>query len=113
MGWEPDINDGVRLNIRPWLQTTLAPITKPRKGACALRVTPNIKYGKDRGSKEPQRPKEDYPWFWSWDGHTDDFQGGDAFDGARWNDLHYSLEAKQKARERKRAEVLHGIEGME
>ena len=97
IGWEPDINDGVRLNIRPWLQTTLAPITRPKKGACVLRVTPKINYGKDRG-KEPHRPKEDYPWFWSWDGRSDDFAGGDAFDGARWNDLHYSLAVKRKAR---------------
>jgi hypothetical protein len=102
IGWEPDINDGVRLNIRPWLQTTLAPVTKPRKGACVLRVTPKINYGKDRG-KEPHRPKEDYPWFWSWDERTDDFAGGDAFDGARWNDLHYSLKTKKQARERKQA----------
>ncbi|MCZ2076046.1 MAG: BREX-1 system adenine-specific DNA-methyltransferase PglX [Bryobacterales bacterium] len=104
IGWEPDINDGVRLNIRPWLQTTLAPVTKPRKGACVLRVTPKINYGKDRG-KEPHRAKEDYPWFWSWDERTDDFPGGAAFDGARWNDLHYSLKKKKEARERKQAEV--------
>jgi hypothetical protein len=103
IGWEPDINDGVRLNIRPWLQTTLAPVTKPRKGACVLRVTPKINYGKDRG-KEPHRSKEDYPWFWSWDGRTDDFAGGDAFDGARWNDLHYSLSRKQAAREKRRTQ---------
>jgi hypothetical protein len=99
IGWEPDINDGVRLNIRPWLQTTLAPVTKPRKGACVLRLTPKINYGKDRG-KEPQRSKEDYPWFWSWDERTDDFPGGAEFDGARWNDLHYSLAKKKEARER-------------
>ncbi len=104
IGWEPDINDGVRLNIRPWLQTTLAPVTKPKKGACVLRVTPKINYGKDRG-KEPHRPKDDYPWFWSWDERTDDFPGGAAFDGARWNDLHYSLKKKKEARERKQAEV--------
>jgi hypothetical protein len=97
IGWAPDLNDGVRLNIRPWLQTTLAPVTKPKKGACVLRVTPKVNYGKDRG-KEPHRSKEDYPWFWSWDERTDDFAGGDAFDGARWNDLHYSLAVKRKAR---------------
>jgi hypothetical protein len=63
-----------------------------------LRVTPRIPYGKDRG-KEPHRPKEDYPWFWTWDGQTDDFTGGPEFDGARWNDLHYSLASKQAVRE--------------
>lgn len=98
IGWEPEINDGVRLNIRPWLATTLAPSTKPRKGACALRVTPRINYGKDRG-KEPHRCKEDFPWFWSWDEHSDDFLGGKDFDGARWNALHYSLNARRRARE--------------
>ncbi|HZV04544.1 MAG TPA: N-6 DNA methylase, partial [Gemmataceae bacterium] len=102
IGWEPDINDGVRLNIRPWLQTTLAPVTKPKKGACILRATPKIHYGKDRG-KEPHRAKEDFPWFWSWDQRSDDFMGGDAFDGARWNDLHYSLNRKKTAREKKKA----------
>lgn len=101
VGWEPDINDGVRLNIRPWLATTLAPSTKPRKGACILRITPKINYGKDRG-REPHRPKEDFPWFWSWDAQSDDFPGGKDFDGARWTDLHYSLDAKCSARERRK-----------
>ena len=51
IGWEPDLNDGVRLNIRPWLQAR--PYQPSRKNACILRVTPNsLKYGKDRG-KEP------------------------------------------------------------
>jgi len=104
IGWEPDINDGVRLNIRPWLQTTLAPSTKPKKGACVLRVTPKITYGKDRG-KEPLRPKEDFPWFWSWDEKSGDFPGGKDFDGARWNDLHYTLETKETARKRKEKSV--------
>jgi hypothetical protein len=91
------LNDGVRLNIHPWLQTTLAPVTKPSKGACVLRVTPGIKYGKDRG-KAPHRPQDDYPWFWSWNERTDDFSGGAAFDGARRNDLHYSLAVKRAVR---------------
>jgi hypothetical protein len=101
IGWEPDINDGVRLNIRPWLAATLSPGTKPKKDACILRVTPKIKDGKDRG-KEPERKKEDFPWFWSWDEKTEDFVGGAEFDGVRWNDPHYSLSAKQKARDRKK-----------
>jgi hypothetical protein len=99
IGWEPDINDGVRLNIRPWLAATLSPGTKPKKDACILRVTPKIKYGKDRG-KEPERKKEDFPWFWTWDEKSDDFIGEEKFDGARWNDPHYSLAVKQKARDR-------------
>ena len=63
IGWEPDINDGVRLNIRPFLASDLP---NGKKGAGILRYKPNIKWGKDRG-KEPQRPKDDYPWFWGWD----------------------------------------------
>ncbi|QIN77521.1 N-6 DNA methylase [Rubrobacter marinus] len=37
IGWEPDLNDGVRLNIRPFMQ------------AGVLRARPNIKWNKDRG----------------------------------------------------------------
>jgi hypothetical protein len=110
IGWEPDLNDGVRLNIRPWLQTTLAPVTRPKKGACVLRVTPKINYGKDRG-KEPHRAKEDYPWFWSWDERADDFVGGAAFDGARWNDLHYSLGKKKEAREKQSSAAVSAARG--
>ncbi len=98
IGWEPSIDDGVRLNIRPWLAAALAPSTRPKKGSCILRVTPKISLGKDRG-KEPHRPKEDFPWFWSWDEQSENFLGGKDFDGARWNDLHYSLDLKRKARE--------------
>ena len=43
IGWEPDLNDGVRLNIRPWLTATLRHTRKPKKGACILRVTPKIR----------------------------------------------------------------------
>jgi len=97
LGWAPDINDGVRLNIRPWL--TAKPYQPSRQESCILRITPRIPYGKDRG-KEPSRSREEFPWFWSWDGKTDDFGGDKEFDGVRWNELHYSLGAKEKARER-------------
>ena len=97
IGWEPDINDGVRVNMRPFM--TARPLGARAKNACILRVTPKIKWEKDRG-KEPHRPKEDYPWFWSWDEATEDFAGGREFDGNRWNDLHYSLAFKRKARDR-------------
>lgn len=101
IGWSPDINDGVRLNIRPFM--TAKPLSARGKNACILRVPPKgIKWDKDRG-KEPERPKADFPWFWSWDGATDDFKGGATFDGNRWNDCHYSLATKQAARER------HGV----
>lgn len=103
IGWDPDINDGVRLNIRPFLSTELH--TGGRKAAGILRWKPNIKWEKDRG-KEPQslRPKREYPWFWGCRGdgsHQErtDFMGGREFDGNRWNDLHYTNAAKRAARE--------------
>ena len=96
IGWHPDINDGVRLNIRPFMAVD---IPGGRKGCGILRMKPNVKWKKDRG-KEPERPREDYPWFWSWDEETKDFTGGDTFTGERWNDCHYTNAFKQAARER-------------
>ena len=94
IGWEPDINDGVRMNIRPFMASDLP---GGKKGAGVLRVAPKIKWTKDRG-KEPDRAKDEYPWFWSWDEKAQDFMGGKAFDGNRWNDCHYSNDVKRKAR---------------
>ena len=107
IGWNPDINDGVRLNIRPFMK---AEIRKGGKqGAGILRWKPNIKWAKDRG-KEPidLRPKLEFPWFWSCPGdgtieERTDFSGGLKFDGNRWNDLHYMNACKNAARERKKA----------
>ena len=118
IGWHPDLNDGVRLNIRPFLRAELRKGGRKGAGILRLRVRPNIKWGKDRG-KEPQhlrpkhkgdkpreyRPRTDFPWFWSCPGDGSerdrtDFPGGSAFDGARWNDLHYTTAAKRAARER-------------
>jgi hypothetical protein len=93
IGWEPDINDGVRMNIRPFLSV---PDVKG-KGAGILRVKPKIKWEKDRG-KEPQRSKEDYPWFWGWDEKTTDFTGGPEFKGERFNDCHYTLDFKRQTK---------------
>jgi hypothetical protein len=94
IGWEPDINDGVRINIRPFLASDLP---NGRKSAGILRHKPNITWTKDRG-KEPVRSKAEYPWFWGWDETTEDFMGGDEFDGNRWNACHYTIKAKQAAR---------------
>jgi hypothetical protein len=44
IGWDPDLNDGVRLNIRPFIE------------ADVLRKRPNIKYGVDRGKNPPGSP---------------------------------------------------------
>jgi hypothetical protein len=114
IGWDPDINDGVRLNIRPFLNAQLRKGGKA--GAGILRAKPGtIKWTKDRG-KEPMRSKELFPWFWGWEENNPalptDFgasipgapPAGDSFDGNRWNDLHYSRAAKEAARARHRGE---------
>ncbi len=75
IGWQPDLNDGVRMNIRPFVRAGI------------LRKPPNIKWTKDRG-KEPERPKDEYPWFWT----------GDVFTGDRVNDVHITNAQKQAAR---------------
>ena len=66
---------GVRMNIRPFVQ------------AGVLRKNPNIKWTKDRG-KEPQRDKDEYPWFWN----------GSSFTGERVNDIHLTVAEKQAGR---------------
>jgi len=53
IGWEPDLNDGVRLNIRPFM--TAKDVGK--KGAGILRAKPNIHWKKDRGSDVPSAPR--------------------------------------------------------
>jgi len=44
IGWEPDLNDGVRLNIRPFIEAGL------------LRNKFNVKWGVDRGKNPPGSP---------------------------------------------------------
>ena len=76
------------MNIRPFMAAK--PLGARAKGAGILRTKPKIKWDKDRG-KEPQRPREDFPWFWGWDRSKDDQQDFDGRgkepDGNRWNDL--------------------------
>lgn len=86
IGWEPDINDGVRLNIRPFMAQD---ISGGKKGAGILRAKPNIHWKKDRG-KEPMREQAQFPWFWN----------NGKFTGERVNDVHLTNDEKQKARER-------------
>jgi hypothetical protein len=69
LGWNPDLNDGVRVNIRPFA-------TGPdigRKGSGILRDKPGIKWDKDRGKES-----ESSPWY-----HLDK--------GERINDRHLTL----------------------
>ena len=93
IGWEPDIDDGARINIRPFMLAELA--RGGRAGAGVLRARPKVTWNKDRGKEAlaPQRrgkgprrgqngaengashegerkqagglrPRENYPWFW-------------------------------------------------
>ena len=88
IGWEPDIDNGVRFNIRPFMAED---IPGASKGAGILRAKPNIHWRKDRG-KEPEsvRDPERFPWFWH-NGH---------FTGDRVNDVHYATSEKRSHRRR-------------
>jgi hypothetical protein len=72
IGWNPDLNDGVRMNIRPFMKAGI------------LRKNPNIKWGKDRG-KEPKRDESKFPWFNA--------------AGDRINDVHLTIAEKRTARQ--------------
>ncbi|MDR1038134.1 MAG: SAM-dependent DNA methyltransferase [Deltaproteobacteria bacterium] len=76
LGWNPDINDGVRINIRPFMM----PPDVKKKGAGILRYKPNIRWDKDRG-----KDAESAPWY-----HVDK--------GDRINDRHLKLAEKEKSR---------------
>jgi len=80
IGWNPDLNDGVRQNIRPFIKSGI------------LRKEPkSLLKNKDRGN-EPERNKNDFPWFWT----------GEEFVGERVNDVHLKIADKQIARTRKK-----------
>ena len=85
IGWDPDLNDGVRLNIRPFL--AVPPVGK--KGAGILRDKPNINWNKDRGKDVPSAP-----WY-----HK--------FKGDRINYHHLTLAEKRIAREERSNDVLN------
>ncbi|WP_324692124.1 DNA methyltransferase [Cobetia sp. D5] len=84
IGWHPDLNDGVRLNIRPFLSV---PDVK-KKGAGLLVHKPNIHWKKDRG-----KDVESAPWY------NLGPQLGEAR-GARINDYHLTLASKKAVREK-------------
>lgn len=72
IGWNPDLNDGVRLNIRPFMTAEVLRHNKKPKL--------NITWDKDRG-----KDVESAPWF-----HK--------FEGDRINDHHLTLAKKREAR---------------
>lgn len=77
VGWDPDLNDGVRLNIRPFLSVP----DVGKKGAGILRDKPKIKWDKDRGKDQERAPL----YF--------------LFGGERINDYHLTLAEKEKAKD--------------
>jgi hypothetical protein len=84
IGWNPDLNDGVRLNIRPFLSVP----DVGKRGAGVLRDKPkSLHWEKDRGSDVPSAP-----WY------ELGLQYGKV--GDRINDHHLSLADKRKAREK-------------
>jgi len=78
IGWNPDLNDGVRLNIRPFLR---APDIR-KKNAGILRDKPNIHWNKDRG-----KDVQSAPWY-------------QKHQGNRINDHHLTLAEKRTVREK-------------
>lgn len=82
IGWTPDLNDGVRLNIRPFLKAR----DVAKKDAGILRWKPNIHWKKDRG-----KDVESAPWY------ELGMEYGEGV-GARINDHHLTLEEKRAAR---------------
>ncbi|EMF8784108.1 SAM-dependent DNA methyltransferase [Vibrio vulnificus] len=83
IGWNPDLNDGVRLNIRPFMLAK----DVGKKGAGVLRGKPNIHWKKDRGTDVASAP-----WF----------DLGPVYgekEGSRINDHHLTLAEKKAARE--------------
>jgi hypothetical protein len=79
IGWEPDLNDGVRMNIRPFVEAGVLRINPTKLGA---------HWRADKG-----KDAESAPWF----------KLGSAYgepEGTRINDHHLSLAQKQAAREK-------------
>jgi hypothetical protein len=72
IGWDPDLNDGVRLNIRPFMTAQVLRENKPPKL--------NVKWGKDRG-----KDVESAPWY-------------PVHNGDRINDHHLTRAEKEAAR---------------
>lgn len=85
IGWNPDLNDGVRLNIRPFLSVP----DVGKRSAGVLRDKPkSLHWEKDRGADSVEAP-----WY-----ELGPEYGGKK--GDRINDHHLSLADKRKAREK-------------
>jgi hypothetical protein len=93
LGWQPDLNDGVRPNIRPFM--LVGDVFK--SGAGILRSKPNIKWDKDRGG-ESASPRNDFPWLWIDNEPATDPKPDKDFAGHRWNCVHLTLQYKHTTR---------------
>ena len=93
LGWQPDLNDGIRQNIRPFLLAG----DVGKKGAGVFRTVPLKLKESDRGT-EPERPRADCPWFWCEEDPGTDPKGGKDPVGTRWNTTHLTLATKRAAR---------------
>ncbi|SIR15407.1 N-6 DNA Methylase [Shewanella morhuae] len=89
IGWNPDLNDGVRLNIRPFMYAQ----DMGKKGAGVLRAAPNIHWKKDRGTDVASAP-----WF-----HLGPEYGGK--EGDRINDHHLTIAEKKAVREKLKEDI--------
>ncbi|MCJ7602133.1 MAG: BREX-1 system adenine-specific DNA-methyltransferase PglX [Desulfobulbaceae bacterium] len=89
IGWEPDINAGVRLNIRPFMADD---IPGGKKGAGILRWKPNINWNKDKGKDVPSAP---------WYKLGLEYSGNK---GDRINDHHLTIVEKREARKKMEVE---------
>jgi N-6 DNA Methylase len=83
LGWNPDINDGVRMNIRPFMSVP----DVGKKEAGILRSKPNIKWTKDRGNDVASAP-----WY------KLGLQYNES-EGSRINDHHLTLAEKKATRD--------------
>ena len=84
IGWNPDLNDGERRNIRPLMLAR----DVGRKDAGILRFKPNVKWGNDRGSDVPTAP---------WYNLGLEYNGKQ---GDRINEHHLTLKEKREAKEK-------------
>lgn len=85
IGWIPDINDGVRMNIRPFVE---ADILRKKVGS--------LNWNKDRGNEPARHQKWEWPWFYNEKGE---------FTPERVNDIHLTLDQKKEARAKAKVEA--------
>lgn len=99
VGWEPDVEDGVRRNIRPF---ALASLAASGRAGSVFRIKPRITWDKKADGREAKASKAEFPWLYEWDQVSRDWEGGAEFTGERHNNCHYGSVLKLRAREAER-----------